>query len=110
MVKRGDIVIVAASGDYSKPRPAVVVQSDGMPAHHPSVVVCQMTGTMSEASDFRITLEPTVANGLRLTCQIMADKPTTVKVVHISRIVGRLTSEEVFRLDRTLGAVLGFAD
>lgn len=110
MVKRGDVVIVAASGDYSKPRPAVVVQSDGMPPNHPSVVVCQMTSLVSEASDFRITLEPTVANGLRLRCQIMIDKPTTVKAERISRSIGRLTPDELLRLDRALAAVLGFAD
>lgn len=109
-MKRGDIVIVAASGDYSKPRPAVVVQSDGMPPNHPSVVVCQMTSLLSEASDFRITLEPTVANGLRLRCQIMVDKPTTVKAERISRSVGRLTTDELSRLDRALAALLGFAD
>ncbi|MET3892590.1 mRNA interferase MazF [Bosea sp. OAE506] len=109
-MKRGDIVIVAASGDYSKPRPAVVVQSDGMPANHPSIVVCQMTSLLSEASDFRITLEPTIANGLRLRCQIMVDKPTTVKTERISRSIGRLTTDELSRLDKSLGAVLGFAD
>ncbi|MDP3254853.1 MAG: type II toxin-antitoxin system PemK/MazF family toxin [Bosea sp. (in: a-proteobacteria)] len=109
-MKRGDIVIVAASGDCSKPRPAVVVQSDGMPANHPSVVVCQMTSLLSAASDFRITLEPTIANGLRLRCQIMVDKPTTVKAERISRSIGRLTTDELSRLDRSLGAVLGFAD
>ena len=109
-MKRGDVVIVAASGDYSKPRPAVVVQSDGMPPNHPSVVVCQMTSLVSEASDFRITLEPTVANGLRLRCQIMIDKPTTVKAERISRSIGRLTPDELLRLDRALAAVLGFAD
>ncbi|MGA9549823.1 MAG: type II toxin-antitoxin system PemK/MazF family toxin, partial [Rhodomicrobium sp.] len=27
-MKRGDIVIVSAPGDYGKPRPAVVIQSD----------------------------------------------------------------------------------
>ena len=30
-VKRGDVVIVAAAGDYSKPRPAVIVQTDAFP-------------------------------------------------------------------------------
>ena len=28
LIKRGDIVTCALSGDYGKPRPAVVVQSD----------------------------------------------------------------------------------
>ena len=50
-MRRGDLVIVAASGDYGKPRPAVVVQTDAVPATHTSVVICQMT---SEAVDARI--------------------------------------------------------
>jgi mRNA interferase MazF len=37
-MRRGDVVTVAASGDYGKPRPAVIVQSDTFP----SVIVCQM--------------------------------------------------------------------
>jgi mRNA interferase MazF len=27
-MKRGDVVTVAAAGDYGKPRPAVIVQTD----------------------------------------------------------------------------------
>ena len=31
-MKRGDVVIVAATGDYGKPRAAVIVQTDAFPA------------------------------------------------------------------------------
>ena len=47
-MKRGDVVTVAAAGDYGKPRPAVVVQTDALPAAHASVVVCQMTSDNSD--------------------------------------------------------------
>ena len=40
---RADVVVVAAAGDYGKPRPAIVVQTDAFPETHASVVVCQMT-------------------------------------------------------------------
>ena len=30
-MKRGDIVLAVARGDYGKPRPAVIVQSDDLP-------------------------------------------------------------------------------
>jgi mRNA interferase MazF len=30
-MKGGDVVIVAATGDYGKPRPAVIVQTDAFP-------------------------------------------------------------------------------
>ena len=42
-MRRGDVVTVAAAGDYGKPGPAVIVQTDALPAEHASVVVCQMT-------------------------------------------------------------------
>jgi mRNA-degrading endonuclease toxin of MazEF toxin-antitoxin module len=29
-MKRGDVVTVAAAGDYGKPRPAVIVQTDAL--------------------------------------------------------------------------------
>lgn len=103
-------MIVAASGDYRKLRPAVVIQSDGMPPNHPSVAICQMTTTLEDASDYRITIEPAAANGLRERSQIMGDKPTTVKAERISRVIGRLAPQEMARLEIILAAVLGFAD
>ena len=66
-MKRGDVVTVAAAGDYGKPRPAVIVQTDAFPASHASVVVCQMTSECSDAPDFRVTVDPTATNGLRVS-------------------------------------------
>ncbi len=37
-MKRGDLVTIALPGDYGKPRPALVVQSD-LFSEHPSVTV-----------------------------------------------------------------------
>ncbi|TLZ44380.1 MAG: type II toxin-antitoxin system PemK/MazF family toxin, partial [Gammaproteobacteria bacterium] len=52
-MRRGDVVTVAAAGDYGKPRPAVIVQTDALPAEHASVVVCRMTSEGDDAQDFR---------------------------------------------------------
>ena len=65
-MKRGDVVTVAATGDYGKQRPAVIVQTDALPALHASVVICQMTSDCSDAPDFRVTIDPTESNGLRV--------------------------------------------
>ncbi len=71
-MRRGDVVTVAAAGDYGKPRPAVIVQSDAFPEIHASVIVCQMTSELFDAPDFRITVNPSRTNGLRVPSQIMA--------------------------------------
>jgi mRNA interferase MazF len=90
-MKRGDVVVVAATGDYGKPRPAVIVQTDAFPKTHISVVVCQMTSEVTEASDFRITIDPSERNGLRTRSQIMADKPVTIRRARVARSIGAST-------------------
>jgi mRNA interferase MazF len=109
-VKRGDVVTVAAAGDYGKPRPAVIVQTDAFPETHGSVVVCQMTSELSDAPDFRITVEPSDTSGVRVRSQIMADKPVTVRRERIGRTIGRLRDEDVRRLNIALAFVMGLAD
>ncbi|WP_218060496.1 type II toxin-antitoxin system PemK/MazF family toxin [Acidiferrobacter thiooxydans] len=56
---------VTAPDDYGKPRPAVIVQADALPAGQSSVVICQMTPGIAGAPDFRITLEPTEKTACR---------------------------------------------
>lgn len=109
-MKRGDVVTVAATGDYGKPRPAVIVQTDALPAAHASVVLCQMTSNCSEAADFRVTIDPTAKNGLRVRSQVMADKPVTIRRERVGRQVGRLDDRDMARLNTALAFVMGLAD
>jgi mRNA interferase MazF len=109
-MRRGDVVTVAAAGDYGKPRPAVVVQTDAFPETHASVVVCQMTTELSDAPDFRIVVDPSDANGLRARSQVMADKPVTVRRERIGQTIGRLGAEDVRRLNVAFAFVMGLAD
>jgi mRNA interferase MazF len=109
-MRRGDIVTVAATGDYGKPRPAVIVQSNAFPPHHASVVVCQMTSDLVEAPDFRIAIEPNDENGLRVRSQVMADKPVTIRRERIGRRIGRRRVEDVAWLNIALAFVMGLAE
>lgn len=109
-MRRGDVVTVAAAGDYGKPRPAVIVQTDALPGEHASVVVCQMTSDCSEAPDFRVTIEPAEKNGLRVRSQVMADKPVTIRRERIGRRVGNLDEKDITRLNIALAFVMGLAD
>jgi mRNA interferase MazF len=109
-MRRGDVVVVAAAGDYGKPRPAVVVQTDAFPEAHPSVVICQMTSDVVDAPDFRVTIEPNEENGLRIRSQVMADKPVTVRRERIGQLVGRLADADIGRLNIALAFVMGLGD
>lgn len=109
-MRRGDVVTVAAAGDYGKPRPAVIVQTDAFPETHASVVICQMTPEIVEAPDFRVTIDPSGGNGLRARSQIMADKPVTVRRARIGQSIGRLDDGDIGRLNIALAFVMGLAD
>jgi mRNA interferase MazF len=77
-LKRGDIVTVAAQGDYGKPRPALIVQADVFNDIHASITVVPLTGTIINAPLFRITLDPSRQNGLSRVSQIMVDTVLTL--------------------------------
>jgi mRNA interferase MazF len=109
-MRRGDVVAVAVPGDYGKPRPAVIIQTDAFPDSHPSIVVCQMTSRLVDAADFRVTIDPTAENGLRTPSQVMADKPVTVRRERIGQRIGQLGSDDMTRLNAALAFVMGLAD
>ena len=109
-MRRGDVVTVALSGDYGKPRPAVVVQTDSLPSTHPSVIVCQFKSDLFDTPDIRITISPSTTNGLRVLSQIMADKPATVRRDRVGPAIGRLDGADLRRLDAALALVLGLSD
>jgi mRNA interferase MazF len=101
-VKRGDLVVVAMPGDYGKPRPALVVQSDLFNQTHASVTLAPVTSTIVNAPLFRLTLEPSARTGLRSVSQIMIDKITTVRRERIGKAIGRVDDEMMLRVNRAI--------
>jgi mRNA interferase MazF len=107
-MKRGAIVIVAAKGAYtSKPRPAVVVQSDLFNPTHASVTVCPVTSDCVDAPLFRLNLPPGPRTGLRAMSQIMIDKIVSVPRTAITREIGRCEAGELDAIDGGLRRWLG---
>ena len=93
--RRGDVVICAPPGEFGKPRPAVVVQSDLFNESHASVTLCPITSHAVDAPLFRVKLKPTAANGLKRESQAMADKLTTLRAERIASVVGKLSEAEL---------------
>lgn len=101
--KRGNLVTIAISGDYGKPRPALVIQANAF-GMLPSVTVLRLPSTLIPANLTRLAVEPTLENGLRVTSQIMIDKAVTVPRGKIGEIFGKLDDDTMRTVSRALVA------
>jgi mRNA interferase MazF len=105
-MRRGQFVTVVAPGDYGKPRPALVVQSD-LFAELPSVVICPLTTTLRPDADlFRLDVEPSPGNGLRQSSQIAIDKITVIPAGKIGGVIGQADDALLLRVNRALALFL----
>ena len=105
-MKRGDLVTVAVSGDYGKPRPALVVQADAFD-EHPSVVVLPLTSEIHDTPLFRVAVTPSRRTGLRKSSQIMVDKATAVPRVKLGRRIGSVDAATLNAVNEALRGFLG---
>jgi len=107
-MRRGDIVTVAAPGDYGKPRPAVIIQGDALNRARPrSTIVALMTSTLRDAPLLRLTVEPAPENGLRKVSQVQTNRLITVRTEKTSEPVGRLSDQQLVELNRLLALAIG---
>jgi mRNA interferase MazF len=100
---------VALPGDFGKPRPALVIQPDLFNETHPTLTLLPLTSEIRSAPQFRITVEPSSANGLRMVSQIMVDKPMTFRRDKIREPFGRMDDEMMLRVGRALAVWIGIA-
>lgn len=107
-MKRGDLVTIALAGDYGKPRPALVIQSDRYDRTG-TVTVLLVSATLVEAPLLRVDLAASPASGLRKRSQAMVDKAMSVKREKIGPVIGQLDAETMLAVTRALAAFLGVA-
>jgi mRNA interferase MazF len=108
-MRRGDLIIVAAPGDYGKPRPAVVIQSDAL-EETGSLLVCLVTTTQRLAPFYRLPLDATLENGLHEASDVMVDKIFALPRGKCGEPIGRLTSAQIAALNHRLALVIGLVD
>lgn len=107
-MRRGDLVTIAIQGDFGKPRPALVIQSDQYD-EHATVTVLPVTSALVAAPLFRITIQPSAENGLHKRSQVMADKAVTVKRDKVGPTFGRIDVDSMVEVERSLAVFLGIA-
>ncbi len=108
-MKRGAVVTTVLSGDFGKPRPAVVIQADLFNETHASITVLPVSTTIVNAPLFRMTIDPSPENGLKKVSQIMVDKLTSVRRDRIGKVIGQLSDDTMIRVTRALSVWLGIA-
>jgi mRNA interferase MazF len=108
-IRRGDLVLVALPGGFGKPRPAVVVQSNGFNPTHPSITLVPVTSDRQPMSLFRVDLAPGPDTGLRVPSQAMVDKIVSQRRDKIGPVIGSLDGASMAEIDAALRLWLDLA-
>ena len=108
-MKRGNVVTVAMQGDFGKPRPALVLQSDVFSDIHATVTVALISSEIVQAPIFRLDIEPSETNGLSRPSQVQIDKIMSIRSEKIGSVIGKLNDVMMVRVNRALALWLGLA-
>ncbi len=108
-MKRGNVVTVAMQGDFGKPRPALILQSDVFSDIHATVTVALISSEIVQAPIFRLDIEPSESNGLSRPSQVQIDKIMSIRSEKIGSVIGELNDVMMVRVNRALALWLGLA-
>jgi mRNA interferase MazF len=107
--KRGNIVTIGVQGDFGKPRPALLIQSEMFNEAHATLTVLLISSELIDAPLFRLTIEPDQINGLTQQSQIQVDKAMTVRREKVGQVIGRVDDAMMVRVNRALALWIGLA-
>ena len=108
-MKRGSLVTIAMQGDFGKPRPALIIQSNMFNKEHATVTVLLISSELVEAPIFRLNVLPNSQNGLTKPCQIQVDQIMSVRAEKIGKKIGELDEASLTSVNRALAVWLGLA-
>ena len=95
-------MLVSLSGDYAKPRPALVVQSNRTLAVTGSVTFCLITSDLVPNARLRVDVASDSSNGLRLASQVQTDKIYTLPAAKLRGPIGRMDKTTLGQIDLAL--------
>lgn len=103
---RGDIVLVVLTGEFGKPRPALVIQADTtLPSEY--ITHIPITGTLNRVPEVRIPIKPTKQNGLQKPSEVMVDLVQTASHSKFRGVIGRIDDETLLLVEQSLSLHLG---
>ena len=96
-------MLAAGPGDFSrKPRPFLVIQSDGFNRRHASITLCPVTSDLMGDGWIRIALSSTSETGLNHESEAQIDKITTLRRERITKSIGVAPPHAMVRVDEAL--------
>jgi mRNA interferase MazF len=108
-VRRGEVWTAAGGQAYAgKPRPVVILEDDCFSLTD-SITVCPLTSDSTSAVLFRVPIDPNSDNGLRQRSYVMADKIASIPKTRMGVLIGRVSDEDLVRLNRAVVLFLGLA-
>ena len=105
-MKRGDLVSVVVAGDFGKPRPGLIIQSD-LFVDLEATTVFLLTSKLTDLPALRITVAPSPANGLRKVSQVSIDRAMSVRNDKVGPVFGHLDDEDMVRINRAIAVFFG---
>ncbi len=105
-MKRGDLLPIALTGDFGKPRPAIIIQTDSV-AFTDTVLIAMITSNLSAHSPFRVDVPNNPQTGLQKPSQIMADKIYTVARRKCGPVFGHVGDDVLAPLQAALAFITG---
>jgi mRNA interferase MazF len=102
-LKRGDVALVLfphSDLEGAKPRPALVIQADGLETGLPQVIVAMITSRLFRANHpsrvlIRLTTAEGERSGLLSDSVVMTDNIATITEVAIDRVIGSLPMAKI---------------
>jgi mRNA interferase MazF len=107
-MKRGEFVTIALPGDFGKPRPALVIQSD-LFDETSTVTLLLLTTSIVDLPTLRVIVDPDASNGLSVRSQIQIDKVFTAMRAKVGVTFGRIRADLLAEVERRLALFMGIA-
>ena len=103
-MRRGDVLVLRDTRFASKARPVVVVQADGVEVD--TVIMALLTSHDRGPVPFRVPVEPSSNNGLKVRSFVMAGKLATVRRNELGQTMGALTASDMRSMAQAVDYVL----
>jgi len=106
-VSRGDVVLAAAAGDYGKPRPWLVVQTDqyNHAARPGSILACPFT-THGEAATYRVSMDLPSGDSQRRSW-VMVDKLMAIRRERVGAKITTASRQQIAAVEHAMAELLG---